>query len=132
MYQELDEAIDDIAMAGGTHPVERTYMWRELWKRAVNNDKFWDTEFIDKAVLVRLKLKEMGEVVDGDAPIEGSTATSLMADVAKQAGAPATGTATATVDNKRTMYWPQVENQRKKACARCSKLISVVLARAAL
>ena len=82
MHQDLDEAIDDVTKAGGKHPVDRTDMWRELWRKAVDHDKFWQTEFIDKAVLVRLKLKEMGEVVDGDAPVEGPTSSSLMADAA--------------------------------------------------
>ena len=114
MYQDLDEAIDDMTKAGGRHPVDRKDMWRELWRKAVDNDKFWQTEFVDKAVLVRLKLKEMGDVVDGDAPVEGSTAASLMADSAKQAGAPAVVTAGA--EQKRPAdAWPEGTNKKNKA-----------------
>ena len=70
--RELAEEAEKIKKAGGEHPYDEANPWRLVWKRAVGDEcrNFWQDEFVTPAQHVRLRLKTIGEVVDGDAPVE--------------------------------------------------------------
>ena len=71
MRRELIRESEAVKKAGGRHPYDPAQPWKLVWEMATSKDsnEFWTDEFITPATLVRLHLKEMGEVVDGDAPI---------------------------------------------------------------
>ena len=58
--------------AKGVHPYDAARPWALVWSMSADkpSDDFWRRELIDPVVLVCLELKNMGEVVDSDAPIE--------------------------------------------------------------
>ena len=70
---------DAVRKAGGQHPFDNWRPWHMVWQRAVSKDadSFWTKEFVTPATLVRLHLKTMGEVVDGDAPVDGNVDNNL-------------------------------------------------------
>ena len=60
----------------GAPPVdEKGNKWKAVWTKATSKeaDTFWEDEFKTPAMLVRLKLKRLGEVVDGYAPIAAAS-----------------------------------------------------------
>ena len=63
-----------VRKVGGQHPYDEARPWAMVWARATEEGcgRFWRDEFIDPAQLVRLELKKLGDVVDGDAPIEAT------------------------------------------------------------
>ena len=63
-----------VRKAGGQHPFDEARPWAIVWASAteVGCEKFWRDDFIDPAQLVRLELKKLGDVVDGDAPIDAT------------------------------------------------------------
>ena len=78
MLREITKEYNTVTAAGGTHPFDPKNPWRLVWDRATlpdYADKYWNEEFERKATLVRLELKRLGELVDGDAPIGESTTT---------------------------------------------------------
>ena len=61
-----------IIKAGGQHPFDPDKPWRLAWKHASGPESkaFWEDEFITPATHVRIHLKSLGQVVDGDAPVD--------------------------------------------------------------
>ena len=76
--RQVIEEKDEIEKSGGNHPFKKDDPWRQVWARAVSNqmDYFWQEEFVMPAMMVRFHLKSIGEVVDGDSPIENHPGSS--------------------------------------------------------
>ena len=69
--RRLKKEKEEVEKAGGKHPYDDERPWALAWRQATtkDSDKFWEDEFIAPATLVRLRLKTLGEVVDGDMPV---------------------------------------------------------------
>ena len=70
--RELMAQKEEVEKAGGTHTFNPDDPWNSVWTMATHRDydHFWQEEFVTPAMTVRLHLKRIGEVVDGDAPID--------------------------------------------------------------
>ena len=70
--RELMGQKEEIEKAGGKHSFDPQDPWKSVWAMATHKDyeHFWNEEFVTPAMMVRLHLKKIGEVVDGDAPID--------------------------------------------------------------
>lgn len=124
-----------VEAAKGVHPFNPERPWAEAWVRATSerSDKFWNDEFVVPATLVRLRLKSLGQVVDGDLPVgDEKSDANLTKDtvnssrgaamVAPHPGPPApappaggqrrvqTGTARWTTNKKRNSLCPGFQN----------------------
>ena len=87
LRRQLIKESEEVTKGGGTHPFEADRPWLIPWKMATTSeecDRYWRREFIDPATMVRLELKKLGEVVDGDAPVgnPGDTAARAVAAAA--------------------------------------------------
>ena len=119
--RQLEKEAETVKKAGGTHPFDPARPWHMVWQRATQEqcEKFWRDEFEKPAMAVRLELKRMGEVVDGDAPIEPapaswtSTAAAELPMTGSSSTAPAKRTATEVEDS--SWSWPRRLNKKKKS-----------------
>ena len=70
--RELIAQKEAVEEAGGKHPFDPADPWKSVWAMATHKDyeHFWTEEFVTPAMMVRLHLKKIGDVVDGDAPID--------------------------------------------------------------
>ena len=70
--RELIAQKEAVEEAGGKHSFDPADPWKSVWAMATHKDyeHFWNEEFVTPAMMVRLHLKRIGEVVDGDAPID--------------------------------------------------------------
>ena len=77
-----------VKKAGGVHPYDPKRPWAQVWVYATSDkaDKFGNDEFIMPATQVRLRLKTLGQVVDGDVPVGGSVETNVAKEVASSSG----------------------------------------------
>ena len=118
--RELIKEAEAVHKAGGNHPFDNARPWHHAWLRATSEaaDQFWKDELEEPAQAVRLELRRLGEVVDGDAPVTASSATS--------SGTPVVPTVTSNADvaapppaYKRPAdeewSWPLRVNKKKKS-----------------
>ena len=75
--QLIDEKTE-VEKSGGDHPFNKGDPWIMVWARAVPKemDHFGQEEFVMPAMMARFHQKPIGEVVDGDAPIENHPGSS--------------------------------------------------------
>jgi hypothetical protein len=68
---EMAKALD------ASHPFDPSAPWKWVWaEAAINEDKFWKTEFESPSVLIISHVKKVRESLDGDASIAGDRNTS--------------------------------------------------------
>ena len=72
MRRDILDEVDAVKKANGVHPYDPQRPWALVWTRATEQiaEKFWSDEFEKPATSVRLELRRLGEVVDGDAPVQ--------------------------------------------------------------
>ena len=107
-----------------------------VWEIAVDDrDKFWTREFVAPATQVRLHLKDIGEVVDGDAPVapKAETTSKVPVTTFTPPAPPATGRGSekrVTPASDEGQGWPHKVNGRWKPlceefqvgrCSECAK-----------